>query len=267
MNLVPFELRLTGSTADRHRFEAYDGFTAMAGFARVLTLTTHYVETGKIRQKGDFRGRHSVLASVPSEGSMRFPFLAALAENPAVALGVASASTALIALTRHVIRQNVGAESSDDDVMETVLANHPGDVAALVAISESPIRQAHSVIGHGADEIEILGGANLIGQFNYKTDAYVKEDVWDDDEIIRRVTVPSFNVNSGYGSVFDPEIGRVVPIQMHKAILDQYRTTFSWALDEYANGTGKGLEIRFTQILSLDGRPKKYQILGAKPSN
>ena len=67
--IVPYQLKLTGGLATRHQFEAYDGYLGMAGFARTLSLVSHYVETGKIRQKkailrGVIRSLDSLLVKV-----------------------------------------------------------------------------------------------------------------------------------------------------------------------------------------------------------
>ena len=266
VEVVPFQIKLTGNLTDYHEFEAYDGFTAMAGFARTLNLAAHYVETGKIRSRGDFTGRHAVLASVPRPGSMIFDFNVLAQTAPAAIFGVISSAAALVALTKHVIRLNIGDELGDEPELETVMEKRSGDIAALVAVSEAPIRQAHAVIGHGASEAEIIGGANILGQFDQDTENYVKLDVVDAEPQTKKVTVPSFNANSGYGSIFDPDIGRVIPITMSRDVLAESRLTFGWALNEYVKRTGALIEITFTRVMSLDGRPKKYRIISARPA-
>ncbi|RYF31947.1 MAG: hypothetical protein EOO38_31335, partial [Cytophagaceae bacterium] len=62
MKVANFQLKLTGGLADRHEMEGYDGFNALASSAFALSLVANYVETGKIRHKGDFKLRHAVHA-------------------------------------------------------------------------------------------------------------------------------------------------------------------------------------------------------------
>ena len=88
-------------------------------------------------------------------------------------------------------------------------------------------------------------------------------NVEDDNSHERLFSVSAFNVNSGYGSVFDPQIGRTVPISMSKDILRIYRSVFSWGLDQYANRTGARIRMRYWRILAMDGTPKRYVVLHA----
>jgi hypothetical protein len=263
---VPFSLKLTGDLADRHAFEAYDGFIALAGFARTLTLVTNYVEEGAIRQRGDFIGRHSVLAGPMAEGSLVVDFLVRLTGEPSAKFGIPGleATDLLNTLVRRVIGRNLGeASPPSDDEVGVLMAKKGGDVEALVAISETPIRQTHSVIGSGATNIQISGGHNIIANFNNSTKEYVNQSVFDNDIQERVVSVAAFNVNSGYGSAFDFDLGRTVPFSMERATLRKVSTVFTWGLDQYSNKTGKNITIKFTRILAMDGTPKRYVIESA----
>ena len=61
--IVPFKLKMTGDTADDHQFQGYDGYMALAGFAwDVVPREQFCAETGEIRQRGEFDGRHAVRA-------------------------------------------------------------------------------------------------------------------------------------------------------------------------------------------------------------
>ncbi len=263
---VPFSLRLTGDLADQHAFEAYDGFIALAGFARTLTLVTNYVEDGKIRQRGDFAGRHAVLARPMLEGSLVADFLVRLTGNPSANFGFAGldATDLLNALVHRVIGRNLGQSNQPvGDEVSALMTKKGGDVEALVAISETPIRQTHSVIGAGAANIQISGGHNIIANLNYATKEYVNQSVYDDTVQERVVSVAAFNVNSGYGSAFDFDLGRTVPFSMDRATIHKVSTTFTWGLDQYSNKTDKNVTIRFTRILAMDNTPKRYLIESA----
>lgn len=266
--IVPFRLRLTGDTADQHEFQGYDGYMALAGFARTLSLITNYADTGKIRQRGDFEGRHSVKAKAIDEGSVVADFVVYLQHNPieifGIATGTLTASALLYSLVTRVVNRNLGQSNEENDaIISRILREKSGDIEALVAISEAPIRQAHSVIGNGAKNIEISGGYNIINNFNEETKEYVRLNVEDNTVMEKLVSVSGFSANSGYGGIFDSDLGRVVPIAMPKDVLKKYKSVFSWGLDQYVNGTGKKIVIRFTRILAMDGRAKKYMITSA----
>ncbi|WP_242139002.1 hypothetical protein [Sphingomonas sp. TREG-RG-20F-R18-01] len=270
--IVPFRLTLTGDTADDHQFQGYDGYMALAGFAWTLSLIANYADTGKIRQRGDFDGRHAVRANALEEGSVIADFFVNLRNDPADIFGVAAAAIPsgrfLDALVRRVINRNLGQNTSDDAIAQ-LLENRSttGDVEALVAIAEAPIRQAHGVIGAGADEILISGGINInpISKFTHETKEYVKQNIEDNTLTSKLLTVSAFNANSGYGSVFDHDEGHVIPFSMRRETLGQVRQVFSWGLDQYANRTGGRINATFTRILAMDKRPKRYVIVRAEP--
>lgn len=268
---VPFQLRLTGNIADAHKFQGYDGYMALAGFAWTLSLVTNYAETGRIRQRGDFPGRHLVHASAPAQGSVVVELAALMSSSPVrvfggVVAGV-GAGPLLISLMNRVISRNLGDDSPEADrVLASLLKQRGGDVEALVAITEAPIRQAHSVIGNGANHMEISGGFNIINTFDEKTKEYVSLNVEDRKEIEKEFSVSAFNANSGYGSVFDGDLRRVVPFSMNRETLRKYKGLLSWGLDQYANEKGGQLRLRFTRVLSMDGTPKRYIIVHAAQS-
>lgn len=267
MEIVPFRLKLTGGTADEHQFQGYDGYMALAGFAWTLSLAANYADTGKIRQRGEFDGRHAVRAKAPEEGSVIADFFVLLQNNPVEifgpVVGAVGGTVLLSSLVRRVISRNLG-EDSRDEALAQLLASRSGDVEALIAISEAPIRQAHSVIGNGAEKIDISGGINIINTFNKDTKEYVKQSIEDNTEITKKFSVSAFNANSGYGSVFDENLGHVVPFSMNQERLRKFRPVFSWGLDQYSNKTGGRISATFTRILAMDGRPKRYVIVRAE---
>ncbi len=263
-----FSLRLTGGDAERHFFEGYDGYNSLAGFAWTLSLVANYVETGKIRQRGDFIGRHVVKGTLPKEGSVVADFLVLLSQHPKEvfgAVGAGSGSALMYALVKRVINQNLG-DSSDDvsSVLAELGERREGDIDTLVAISEPAIRQTHAVIGNGASKIEIIGGTNLINTFDHSTEEYVKAEIKDDEIICKQVNVSSFNVNSGYGSVFDFDQGRNIPIAMTRDVLRETAEVFSFGLDAYARRANHQVKVCFKRVLAYDGKPKRYQIISAE---
>lgn len=263
---VPFQLRLSGDTADYHQFQGYDGYMALAGFAWTLSLTTHYIETGEIRQRGDFLGRHAVRAKAPAAGSVVVDLMVWLEQSPQAVFGIAgaAASPLLISLVQRIIARNLGQEAAVNHAMlNQLLGKRAGDIEHLVAINEAPIRQTHGVIGNGASTMDIVGGHNIIGQYNEETRDYVKLNVEDSKVITREFSVSAFNVNSGYGSVFDTDLGRTIPISMSREALDRLSSVFTWGLDQYANKTDKKIVMAYSRILAMDGTPKRYIVQNA----
>ncbi|WP_157082216.1 hypothetical protein [Sphingomonas pruni] len=269
MEVASFQLRLTGDLADHHEFEGYDGYMALAGAAWTLSLATNYVETGGIRHRGNFPGRRSVRAMPLARGSVVADFAVILHSQPAAVFGLSAlgggASALLYGVVNRVLTRNLGI-SRDPLNADTaaLLQSKDGDIEALVAISEPSVRQAHDVIGNGANEIEWIGGHSAMASLNQDTKAYIKASIPDLEIIERDVSVSGFYGNSGHESVFDFNLGRNVPISMPRDILRQYGTFFSWGLHQYLNHTGLKVRIRFTRILAMDGRPKRYVIVSAR---
>lgn len=267
---VPFQLKLTGDTADQHQFQGYDGYMGLAGFAWTLALAANYAETGELRHRGDFPGRHAVRARPLAQGSVVADFGVWLSGASPQMFGLAAASGVAGAaffheLVRRIISRNLGNESDvDDPLLRRLLETRGGDVEALVAATEPAVRQTHSVIGNGANEMLISGGLNLIGRYNHETKAYVSQNVEDRGVHDEAFSVSAFNANSGYGSVFDANIGRVIPIGMSRELLREVRSVFTWGLDQYANRTGGKVRMRYWRILAMDGRPKRYMVVAAE---
>lgn len=266
---VPFQLRLTGGIAEQHEFQGYDGFMALAGFAWSLSLINNYAQTGEIRQRGDFDGRRLLHARAPTAGSVEVDFIAILSSSPAQVFGGlfvgVGAGLFLTSLVNRVISRNLGESSPEaDEVLADLIKKRGGDIEALVAINEAPIRQAHSIIGNGADKITLASGFNIFNHFDADTKNYVNQNVEDRREITKDISVSAFNVNSGYGSVYDPDLGRVVPFSMTRDTLRKLKGQFSWGLDQYATGKGGKLQVKFTRILTMDGTPKRYIMLAAE---
>jgi hypothetical protein len=145
--------------ADEHQFQGYDGYMALVGFAWTLSLVSNYVETGKVRHRGNFPGRHSVRATAIEQGSLLAEFTVWMQQNPelAVALGIGGTITLNIAssliydVSKRVIGRNIGEdEQPQSDLMKQLLGRRDGDIEALVAATEPSVRQSHSVIGNGA---------------------------------------------------------------------------------------------------------------------
>lgn len=248
---------------------------ALAGFAWTLSLVANYAETGEIRHRGEFPGRHAVIAKAPAEGSVIADFAVWLTNDPinlfqlsAAGITAHAAGKFFYKLVERVIDRNIGqATPPTDPLMKQMLSNHGGAVEALVAATEPSIRQTHGIIGprqSDAKRVDIVGGHNIINTYDEVTRDYVRLNFEDNNERINDFTVAAFNVNSGHGNVFDDAEGRTVPISMSKDVLRLVSSTFTWGLHQYANKTGKRLTISYRRILAMDGTPKRYIVTSAR---
>ena len=267
--IASFRLRLDGGLADRHVMEGYDGFTALAGAAWTISLVTNYIETGKIRHRGEFVGRHAVVAEPMQPGSLIADFKVMLNGGAADKLNVpdASATRLLYGLVRRVIHRNTGIPSDPlNSETHQLIDDRGGDIEALVSATEPSLRRAHEVIGNSARTMTWSGGFSTLGSLNPESKAYMKETISDPTLMARDVTVSGFFGNTGRGLVFDPELGRNISVSMSRETLLAIGTVFSYGLDQYLKQTGNTIRIRFTRMLASDGRPKHYIIKDASAS-
>jgi hypothetical protein len=197
-------------------------------------------------------------------------------QNPELAsvLGIAGtvtlnmASNLIYDVVKRVIGRNIGKDDQpQSDLMKQLLGRRDGDIEALVAATEPSVRQSHSVIGNGAQIINIYGGSNVINKYDQATREYVVQNVEDREVHRNTFSVAAFNANSGHGSVFDFKLGRTIPIGMSREILREVSSVFSWGLDQYANRTDTHVSMKCWRILAMDGTPKRYVVVGAEKTD
>ncbi|SFK54831.1 DUF7946 domain-containing protein [Falsiroseomonas stagni] len=271
VEVADFQLKLSGDTSDRHEFQGYDGYTALAGFAWALALAAHFADTGTVRQRGDFTGRQAVRANIPKPGSIIADFSVVLLNDPiatfnyGTALAGVSSSVFLTDLVKRLFDRNLGRTSTPTTpLLQALIEKREGDVEALTAKVEPAIKQTHRVIDNGAAKISVLGGYNMIANLDRATKDYVNSNYQDNAIKQKDFSVASFNANSGYGSVFDFDLGRTVAFSMSSRALADYGGVFSWGLDQYANRTNRRINIQYTRILAMDETPKRYIVLNAQ---
>lgn len=271
--IIPFQLKLQGGDANQHEVPAYDGYMALAGFGLSLSLVSNYVETGKIRRRGDFIGRSSVKAKPISEGSIVSDFIVNLDHIAILATSGALSPATSVAffydIFKRTIDRNLGIETSPQTLeLEALERSRVGDLEALVVATEHSVKQSHSVIGEGAKIINIYGGTKNIARYDANTKSYVEATIRDNTIKQKDVSVAAFNVNSGHGSVWDSDLNRVISIMVTKETLYRAKSVLTWGLNEYANGTGKKISLKYFSILAFDGTAKKYIVVDAEiPEN
>jgi hypothetical protein len=259
---------IDGGEAAQHRLAAYDGFMSLAGIGLTLSLTANYAETARIRRRGEYAGRHAVRAAPIEPGSILTDFIVSL-PKVTIATGKVLSEAAGAAfysdLLKRVIDRNLGIDSKPlTDELGELSEGRSGDIEALAAAVEPSIKQGHSVIGEGAQVVDIFGGSHRISNFNVQTKQYVHGTIVDRDIYVKDVSVSSFNVNSGYGGVFDFDLGRVVPIRVTRETLPRAKAALGWGLNEYAADRGRRISLRYYRWMAFDGTPKKYIVVDAE---
>ncbi len=203
---VPFRLKFDGGDAKQHELPAYDGYMALAGFARSLVVITHYIETAKIRQRGDFEGKSMVKAKPIDQGSVLADFIVNLAHDPVVLATTADITKNLVSnfiydVVKRTINRCIGQYHGTSNTELLALEDSKmGDLEALAAIIEPAIKTTHNAIGKGVNIIIINGDHNHISTFDSQTRDYVNMTIEDKEIITKALSVASFNANSGYAA-------------------------------------------------------------------
>ncbi len=267
METAKFQLHLTGGLANKHQLEGYDGYRALASAAFAISLVSNYVETGKVRHKGEFAMRHAVRARPIRQGSLIADFEVPVSDKIHESHGISggTAKALLYGLMKFVIRSNIGTEAPIlNPETEIAINNQGGNVAALVSAAEPSLRTSHDVIGDSATTVNWIGGINSIAQFDQASKNYMKDTIPENILLNKNVAVSGFLGNSGRGLVFDKDLGRNVYVTMNVETLGRVGTVFSWGLDEYMNRTGNLINIGYTRMIATDGRTKRYVIKNAQ---
>jgi len=143
-----------------------------------------------------------------------------------------------------------------------------GDVEALIDSVESPMREAHTAIGNSAHDIQIVNGQNnvVINNLTLVTKEYVSISLRGDEDNVD-VSIGSLNANQGTGRAWFTDVGKLVPFNVSNKATDRTLSALSWGLDQYVNGTGGTVSIRYEPLRSADGRLKRVIIYDAEPAS
>lgn len=267
--MVEFEIttRFQEGDATRHRVPAYEGTQSLQGVSRGLVLVSHYVSTGAVRHRAPFSGLIKHYLTPLRQGSLD-AIISVVVSNPELlAIGVSGSiiGNLLTDAVRTVFRRVIGHEAHpNDDSLRNTIEERPGDFEALVDATEPSIRQAHTVIGQGAENIVIVKGQNNVVNFNSDSKRYVESSTLSDIEEEQDVSIGSLNVNSGYGRAYLSDIGKTVPFVISSSAAVGTGAILSYSLNEYASNRPSTVTVKFRRVIAPDGRTKRLQIYGAQ---
>lgn len=265
-------IKFDGDLAERHVFPAYAGSVSMRGVARSVVLIGNYLAEGKIRKKAPFSQNIQFYLHPPREGSFEnlLSFVTASPEMLAISAVIGSVSLNVFSnfisdgikyCFNRVVGKDVQPETAE---LKKLNERCGGDLEALIDSIESPARDAHTVIGNGAQNILLITGSNNIVTLNANTKRYISTTLSESQPKTKLVSVGMFNVNTRYGRVFDYELGKTIPFIVDRESSHQTMGNLSTSLDRYARGLlNKDVTIKFTQETDIDRRAKRYIILDA----
>ncbi|MEQ9557629.1 MAG: hypothetical protein RIG67_17805 [Rhodospirillales bacterium] len=261
--------RFTGDEADLHRLPAYEGTKSLIGLSRSLTLINHYLITGTVRQRAPYTDSVKIFIRPAREACFEtvFTFISEIGAISALGGAVAVNVTAnLITDGVRTVLSRVTGRPTEPETGELadIERVRPGDLEALVDAVEPAMRQGHTAIGQGSQNIIVIKGDNNVVTFNPRTKDYVNSEILTDEDFIQDVSVGALNVNSGYGRVWFDDLGKTVPFKLDKERTGRTVGALARSLDGYANGEPSDVRVTFRKVNSADGRTKKIIISDAE---
>ncbi|MBD8618678.1 hypothetical protein IFT67_07055 [Sphingomonas sp. CFBP 13728] len=248
-------ISFSGSEAEHHRLEAYEGLKSLDGIVRVATIAAHYAATNEVRFRAPYSPMLQVQLSGVKNGSFEFIFdqISKFADR---VLGDAAKRRSEALLSKLV---SLGTGQDDDHGINIPGTKIPdGDLAAMSEASESALISAHRWIDDDDKTISIIDGDDKV-QMNSKTKDFVTEEIV--GEVSNQdVSVAALNVNNRSGRVYMFDLGRTVPYAVSRDAESRTVANLSTYLRRYAQGNGDRVNIRFTPIKHNDGRLKKIII-------
>lgn len=262
---------LKGAESDKHEVPAFTALDTAHAVSQALMMIVNYAQTGEIRRRNfkDLDIQINLKTSQPGSFEFVFEF-----SNYAPYLidaygkGLADASWKLIeTVFNRATGVNGGGEieeAADDGRI------NPGDLGALIQAVEPSVRRAHSVVNHGANNVNIFieGDKNQIN-LDHESKEYMFESIFNDESRSQRFLVTSFDGRNRSGRLFDLEAEQAFTFDL---LADANRKSLTVIVDAaraYAlRQKGKFDEnmeavCAFTSIDAPDGRQKRLKVYAA----
>lgn len=266
-------VKFDGGIAEDHRLPAYLGSKSFYGISRSALITLNYLAEGRVRRR-DFSSNAfnlDLLAHRPGSFEVIYGIVANVdLMSVAAGLGSGVAGNFLTDFIRSMFRRSVG-QSADEQIemMELQGELNSGDLSALQDAIEPAMKEAHSVINHGAGRIIIINGDKNIVNLDRETKDYVWTSHRDDSVKEKLFSIASYNANSRSGRAFDFDLGKTIPFEVAgdadiATISNVLSSITSYALARLGEEQRYGLALRYVSVVSVDGRPKKLIILKAR---
>ncbi|WMS42169.1 hypothetical protein RDV64_19190 [Acuticoccus sp. MNP-M23] len=260
-------LKYTGDDARRHVLPAYYAGESLAGFSRIAEIALYYAAHGVVRYRRPRSEFFSIYVHPPRAGSFE-SFLEIAGNLGGFTLLSGVPASLVAAATYDVLKYTLLRVTGRDakpplDVLAQPLSPHSANIEAVIDAVEPSARRFQNVIGDGANKIYVINAHGSTINFNDETKSYVNHSQNNREVRGKVFSVHSFNVNSGYGRVYDQELRRSIPFQIQETANPKTKSIIARSLNQYANEQESWINLTFTSIDGPRGRPKKILISNA----
>jgi hypothetical protein len=265
--------KFSGGVAESHQLPAYEAAQSFYGLSRSTLITLNYLAEGRVRRR-DFEPRGFQINLIESRRGS-FEAIFEVLTNPAmmtvvIGLGAYATSEFIEKFLASTLRRSVG-EAADPSVeeLEAIESLDPGDTSALVDAIEPAMKSAHTVINHGAGQIELMTPKVELAVLNSETKRYVWTSRADEEIQEKLLGIASYNANSREGRAFDYDLGKTIPFSISRSadrttVAEILKSMTSYALRREGDQIRSSVALRYTRVLSADDKIKKIKIMKAR---
>jgi hypothetical protein len=255
--MANFRISFEGQDAERNLVPASQAGQLLTGLSLAMQRVAFYLENDKFRYKGPYSNNSEILISTPQPGSLIFPALIEVVNNPlAQAIGVQLTAGGILALSKHVFKIAMGIDDVRDDPFDRI---PPGTLDSVVESVTPPLRQAHNVIGYGARTVNVYMAGEAV-EFNEDTKAYLGESEFEKEVKNSVISVSVLNGNDFTGRAYSNEFGRNVTFLLDDEISPESVEALTWSHTQYFRRRPSEIIGSYNSWVSPNGKIKKIVI-------
>lgn len=266
---LKFKIRFEGRDADDHRLEAYPAAKSIEGLVWALSLVIHFGVTGKIRNKGNLSASAKVYISPPKRGSYINDLNVVVQNNPFLSIiiggyAVNTLTPYINSLVGLVFGEALGVVQEIPRSAKKFLDKLEGkDLKKLINRIEPPLTRAHAVIGKTSDTITLRGGRKEIAVLDIDSKDFLEARLQEGFQILD-TNITSFNVLTGNGRLFHPEVDSTIPFSLGGQVIRGTPDALITSMRQYSLGRMGTIRITAQRVETSEHKLKKVLISSAE---
>ncbi len=264
MTNISFAIKYHYGDAEDGRLDMYDAAVSLQGFSKALSITTHaLLNEGEVRRKGN-RIEGAQLFLLPSKRGS-FEQLVTLAINNQEAIGASIAAAAFYDMIKWTWAKTLDLADYEPQTphVKKIADRVDPTFGEIEEALEIPLEQAHRPIKKDSDVIVTLTRPRVGEIIRLDTDTLSSVSVSLNPDVIEGIVcnITRYNILSGYGRLYDDELGRTVSFVIGDEVTSNQKQLLTWSLHYAQEEEGEGkIEIDARKVESAKGTLKRYVI-------
>lgn len=285
---VQFELSYSGADADEHEIDLYDISQALVGFQRSLAITTHLILNGEIITQAPALKGAKIFAFPSEEGSWKTKAGILVLGTAAYHVATAPNNTPLGHLVfsayDYVISESLGfhvdynkslgqlyEESRENNISLPVVREAQLD--SVIEKCSTAITEMHRPIYKTKTANAAKISANINNQqtplnptLTFESFQYIIEEFTEDEVVVIRGYVSSYNSNTFKGRIYVPEEERPISFELSESVRGE--ASIQLIVDSLRANALRGFDVdsievycRVQRVTTKSGHLKKYKVL------